>query len=426
MTEAPRDSSRKKRSDRDGSVYQRHVPACERPTDKRGRSTCKCSWVGVYVTGHKTNPKGGKPLPIRAKVSGKTQSAATFRLNELKAKHAVNELPADGKSMTVEQWMTYWFRQIAPRNTKPLTIAGYNAKVNHYIIPLLGHHRLDRLTPEHIEAAWDRLRDEGNPLHPRYDEDGDIVGLAQNTIHQAHRILSRALKVAVQRKKLRTNPAGADSMDAPPRVEQPITPMSEAEVDKVLDACRGRWNAARWNVALAIGLRQGEALGLRWEDVDLDQGIVHVRQTLMRITGKGIVFGTPKSEKSRRSIPLPASLLAGLKAHKAEQNARRLELGSHWTDSGLVFTLEDGRPLDPSVDAGRWRKLLQQAGVKHYRLHDARHSAGTMMVSEGVDIRVAMQILGHSQLSVTMRYQHVVEAALKDAATKLDRAGRWG
>lgn len=401
----------KKRSDGDGSVYCRHKPGC---LDKgKDKPRCKCPWQAAYVVGW----RDGKP--VRRKVSGPTKSSATANLRDLIEKHGANDLPADGKPLTVEQWMTYWYTRIVPRTAKPYTIAGYNAKVNQYIIPLLGHHRIDKLTPEHIEDAWDRLRDEGNPMK------AEPTPLSANTIHQTHRILARAMKVAVQRKRLRHNPASASMMDAPPRVEQPIVPMDEAEVDAVLEACRGQWNAARWNVALALGLRQGEALGLRWSDVDLQTGDIQIRQTLMRVTGQGIVFGEPKSEKSKRGIRLPASLHARLKQHRKEQNARRLELGSHWTDSGLVFTLEDGRPLDPSVDAGRWRNLLEQAGVRHYRLHDARHSAATMMVNEGVDIRTAMSILGHSQISVTMRYQHVVDEAKKVAAGQMDRAGRW-
>ncbi len=401
----------KHRSDGEGSVYCRHKTDC--PERGNPKPKCKCAWQGAIVTGY----RDGKA--IRRKVSAPTKAGCALKVRELREQLLGDELPANGKPLTVEQWMTYWYKRIAPRETKPLTMAGYNAKVNQYIIPLLGHHRLDKLTPEHIEDAWDTLRESGNPTLP------DPVPLSPNTIHQTHRILSRALKIAAHRKRLRINPAGKDSMPAPRRVEAEIIPMAEAEVDKLLDTCRGQWNAARWSVALALGLRQGEALGLRWEDVDLDEGVIHVRQTLMRLTGRGIVFGTPKSAKSRRSIAVPASLLAALKSHRKAVNAQRLALGNHWTDSGLVFTLEDGRPLDPSVDAGRWRKLLEQAGIRHYRLHDARHSAGTMMVREGVDLRVAMQILGHSQLSVTMRYQHVVDAAMKDAATKLDQQARW-
>lgn len=425
MTEPSKDSQHasKKRSDGDGSVFCRHKPGCSERGSERPR--CKCPWQAVWVAGTKPNPKGGKPLLVRRKATAGTKSGATAKLNDLKERYPRHELPADGKPLTVETWMTHWYTRIVPRTAKPYTVAGYNAKVNDYIIPLLGHHRLDRLTPEHIEDAWDVLRETGNPKRPRQDEQGNPIGLSANTIHQTHRILSAALTVATRRKKLRVNPAGRESMKIPPKVDQPIEPMTEAEVDAVLAACRGKWNAARWNVALALGLRQGEALGLRWEDVDLEAGEIQVRQTLMRVTGQGIIFGTPKSDKSRRGIALPPSLHERLKTHRKEQNEKRLELGSHWTDSGLVFTLEDGRPLDPSVDAGRWRRLLEDAGVRHYRLHDARHSAATMMVNEGVDVRTAMAILGHSQLSVTMKYQHVVDETKRAAAVQLDRSGRW-
>lgn len=419
MNDDPRTTA-KRRSDGDGSIYQRHATGCDRPLNARGKPACKCKWQGALVVDFKPNPNGGKPLPVRRKVTANSEAGVAVKLRELREQVHAHDLPADGKPLTLEQWMNHWYGQILPRQgTKPNTLSGYNAKVNHYIIPLMGHHRLDRLTPEIIDDAWDRLREHGNPMK------ADPQPLSANTINQTHRILSAALRVAVRRKRLRVNPAGPDSMQAPPVVEPELDVMTEEHVDAVLEQARGTWNGARWSVALAMGLRQGEALGLHWEDIDLNAGILRVRQTLMRVTGKGIVFGTPKSKKSRRDLPIPPSLLTSLKAHRKAQAAARLHAGSAWEDSGLVFTLENGRAIDPSVDARRWRKLLQAAGVRHYRLHDARHAAGTMMVSEGVDLRVAMAILGHSQISVTMRYQHAADKMLVDAATKLDRAGRW-
>lgn len=417
----------KKRTDGDGSVYQRHATDCDRPTDARGKSTCKCRWQGAWISNWRV--EDGKRRPVRHKVTGKTQAEAAAKLRDLRDRLTEGDMPT-GKQIIVAEWMDYWFTRIAPRRCKPHTLAGYRAKVD-YIKALLGHHRLDRLTPEHIEDAWDYLLETGHPIaekaHHRDPETGQPTPtpLAPNTVHQTHRILSRALKVAVQRKRLRANPAGADSMDAPPMAQHDIKPMTDAEVDAVLDECRGKWNAARWSVALALGLRQGEALGLRWEDVDLDAGELHVRQTLMRVTGKGLVFGTPKSETSKRSVAIPDSLLSSLRTHRAAQNAKRLEAGDQWQDTGLVFTMDDGRPIDPGVDYKRWRALLEAAGVRHYRLHDARHSAGTMMLAQGVDVRVAMATLGHSSLAITMRYQHTVDEMKKAAALAIDGDSRW-
>lgn len=420
MTETPKDSVRrgKSRSDGEGSVYQRHTKECLRPTDRNGRSTCKCPWQGAVVISYKG---AGNTKPVRRKVSGRTRAEVAGKVTELKAMLRGNELPEISKPITLEQWLDYWFRRIAPkgRGGKPLTpytLASYESKIRQYIVPLLGHHRLDRLTTEHIEDAWDHLLEVGNPTK------AEAEPLAPNTVHQTHRILSRALKVAVQRKRLRQNPAGSDSMDAPSREDHEITPMTPNEVSQVLMAASGAYNAARWRVALALGLRQGEALGLRWEDVDLDEGVLRVQQALVRVKGQGIQFRPPKSASSRRTLAIPATLLAELRAHRKEQAEKRLAAGTFWTDSGLVFTLEDGRAIDPSVDAKRWRQLLAKAEVRHYRLHDARHSAATIMVSQGIDLRVAMKILGHSQVSVTMKYQHVVDDLIVDAAARIDDA----
>jgi integrase len=214
-------------------------------------------------------------------------------------------------------------------------------------------------------------------------------------------------------------------MDAPPRVEKEIEPIPAADVAKILAAAEGTPYGARWSVALALGLRPGEALGLRWDDVDLDEGLLHVRQQLQRVKGRGLVATAPKSEAGKRSMFLPPTLLAALKAHRKAQNEARLMAGDHWTDTGLVFTLADGRGIDAVLDRRRWHALLETAGVTPRRLYDARHSAATILLAQGVELRTAMALLGHSQISVTMRYQHAVDEIKAAAATAIE-AGVWG
>jgi integrase len=313
--------------------------------------------------------------------------------------------------------MNHWLKNIAARKVGELTLNNsYRQKVRDYIIPLLGHHRLDKLTPDHIEAAWDYLLGTGNPVR----EDSEPLSL--NTVHQTHAILRRALLVAVQRKHIKANPAAKEAMDAPKAEEKDMAFLSLDECRAVLAAADGKRNAARWSVALALGLRQGEALGLTWEDVDLDAGTLHVRQALKRITGKGLILGGLKSKAARRDLVLPAAMVPMLKAHKKAQNAERLEAGTAWDDRGLVFCQPNGKPLEHSRDHKAWKALLKDAGVKPYRLHDARHSAATLMLLQGVDTRTAMANLGHSQISVTMRYQHAVDELKKDAAAKMGAA----
>lgn len=403
----------KQRSDGEGTVYQNHTKDCARPVNGRGKPTCQCRWIGAFVLGY----RDGKP--VRRKVSATTASGAASRLRELREQHADTVLPPTGQPITVEKWMKHWLTQVAPRRVRPTTLASYTSKVEQYINPLLGHHRLDRLTADHIEAAWDHLLKVGNP------KADDPKPLSPASVRQAHRILSRALKVAVQRNRIRRNPADGNSMDAPsvPDVEMQVLDL--AQVRKVLDAAKGERMEARWVIALALGLRQGEALGLRWEDVDLDDRVLRVRQAMQRVKGQGLVFGEPKSKKSKRDIALDPNVVAILKAHKKAQTAERLAAGSAWEDYGLVFTQVNGKPIDQGRDNKRWLALLEKADVPRVRLHDARHSAATVALLSGASTRAVMDMLGHSQISVTMRYQHVVDEMKRDTATKIADA-LWG
>lgn len=403
----------KQRSDGEGTVYQNHAKDCPRPVNARGKSTCDCRWIGAFVLGY----RDGKP--VRRKVSAATASGAATRLRELREKHADTVLPVVGKPITVERWMNHWLTQVAPRRVRPTTLASYTSKVEQYINPLIGHHRLDQLTADHIEAAWDHLLTVGNPKAE------NPTPLAPASVRQAHRILSRALKVAVQRNRLRRNPADGNAMDAPSVPEVEMKVLDVEQVRKVLDAAKGDRMEARWVVALALGLRQGEALGLRWQDVDLEDGVLRVRQAMQRVKGKGLVFGEPKSKRSKRDLALDSTVVSILRAHKKAQNAERLAAGTSWTDLGLVFTQPNGKPIDQGRDNKRWTALLEKAGVPRVRLHDARHSAATVALLSGASTRAVMDMLGHSQIAVTMRYQHVVDEMKRDTATKVS-AVLWG
>lgn len=143
-----------------------------------------------------------------------------------------------------------------------------------------------------------------------------------------------------------------------------------------------------------------------------------MRQTLFRLTFKGICFGPPKTERSKRDIALPAPLVQELRRHRVEQNEARLLAGDHWNDSGLVFTLPDGWPLDPSVDGRRWHSLLAATGVAPIKLHAARHTMATILLLQGVDSRVVMDIMGWSEISTASNYQHAVVETKKDTAPR--------
>jgi integrase len=217
--------------------------------------------------------------------------------------------------------------------------------------PTLFLHRLDRLQPEHVETAYTHMLDSG---------------LAPATVLHAHRVLSRALKIALQRGHVARNVC---TLVEPPSVpHQEVQPLTRAEARRILDTAATRRNAARWSVALALGLRQGEALGLSWTDIDLDRGTLRVRYALQRQIarhgcggtcgrkrgadcpqriGGGLVLVEPKSRTSRRTIALADQFVDALTAHRAVQDADRVHAGTTWVDTGLVFTRPAGEPSTP-------------------------------------------------------------------------------
>ena len=177
---------------------------------------------------------------------------------------------------------------------------------------------------------------------------------------------------------------------------------------------------ARWLVGLALGLRQGEALGLWWEDIDLDAQLLRARRALQRRRGGGLVFATTKAQRSGRTIPLPAPLVEALTAHREQQVKERITAGPLWLGSPCVFTSPIGTPIDPRNDFREFRKLLARTGLPPVRLHDLRHTAASLLIAQNVPARVVMEILGHSQIALTMNtYAHVAPEVSREATDRM-------
>ena len=373
-------------------------------------------WWHCYVTVGK-KPNGQLD---RRHLRGRTATAVADKVELLEQKLRGGHTPEVGASPTVATWLEHWLTVIAPGRVRASTLQGYESKVRHRLIPGLGGHRLGRLTPEHVETYLAGLRREVAPA----------------TALQLFRILSRALKVAVQRGKLARNPC--DLIDPPTAVRDEVKPLSGADTRKVLQAA----SSPRWAIALALGLRQGEALGLQWEYVDLDSAVPHlrIRWALARQKwrhgcsaptacgrkpaacpdrhGGGLALVEVKSRKSRRTLPLSPGMVRLMKDHRAVQRKARLA-APHWAGD-FVFCGPAGQPVDPRRDWGAWKALLAAAGVRDARLHDARHSAGTAMRRMGMDLREVMEWLGHSQISVTSIYAHVPDEEMRERAAQLD------
>jgi integrase len=183
---------------------------------------------------------------------------------------------------------------------------------------------------------------------------------------------------------------------------------------------RGHRLEALYTVALAVGLREGEALGLRWDDVDLEAGTLSVRAAVQRLNGK-LRMEEVKTDTSRRLIVLPRVAVEGLQAHRQRQLAECARLGKRWADTGLVFTSTRGTPLEPRNVVRHFHETLRKAGLPHKRFYDLRHTCASLLLVQGVHPRVVMEILGHSQIGLTMNtYSHVIPTLQKEAASRMD------
>jgi integrase len=200
-----------------------------------------------------------------------------------------------------------------------------------------------------------------------------------------------------------------------------IQPLTREEARQFLEVAREDRLGALYSVALTMGLRQGEALGLRWEDVDLEARLLHIRFQLQRIEGKGLQLVPPKTAPSRRTLAIPPTIIANLREHRARQLEERLLAGSRWTQSGLVFTTPIGTGLDGPNVTKSFQRLLMRAGLAHRRFHDLRHSCASLLLAQNVAPRVVMEVLGHSQISLTMNtYSHVLPELKREAAMQME------
>jgi integrase len=297
-----------------------------------------------------------------------------------------------------------WLSDTAQPSVRPSTFKGYDGKIRTHILPALGNVRLVKLTPQYLEAFLNQKR---------------AAGLSPQTVRHLRAILRAALSDALRWGIVPRNVATL--VDGPRVPHHDVQPLAPSEAQTLLEAVRTHRLGALFSVALSVGLRQGEALGLRWEDVDLEGGTLTVRKTLQRIAGEFVLL-EPKTARSRRTIALPSVAVRALRTHRARQMEERLMAGSMWEDEwDLVFTTATGRPLHGTNVTRAFQQLLASAGLRRQRFHDLRHSCASLLLAQGVHPRVVMETLGHSQIALTMNiYSHVLPELQREAAARMD------
>ena len=344
----------------------------------------------------------------RRTVYGKTQAEVRAKFRD--ARERIDSgAPVEDASMTVAAWLEDWItKSLAASDRKQATKDLYATLARTHLVPTVGTIPLGRLRPSDVEALVVTKRD---------------AGLSASTVRTIYTVLRSALDIASRDGLIRSNPAAAVKRPGVERKDAPHLTAEQAQA--LLDAIRGDRLESLFRVMLATGLRRGEALALHWPDVDLDAGLLRVRWTLSR-TSQGLQLDEPKTDKSRRTVPLPRSAIETLRAHRTRQLEEQRTAAGAWQEHGLVFTTEIGTPLEPRNVLRRFEVLAQRAGLSGVHLHTLPHSAASFLLAAGTHTKVVQEHLGHSSYAITADiYSHVGPAQQREAADRLDQALRW-
>ena len=371
-------------------------------------------WVGAVSL-----PNGKRRV-----VYGRTQREARDKLRQLQRQVDDGYPIQSGRAMTVGQYMDHWLTVVLPARVaaghmRRTTLDSYDAIVRRNILQSLGKVPLGKLTPTQVREWLHELglqhSARGRPLSAR-------------TVAYSHSILRSALSDAARDELVTRNVAAL--VKAPRGRAHSVSPLTPNEARAVLAVSADDRLHALWITLLALGLRRGEALALRWSDIDFDAAIVNIARSLQRVLGDAdpttgarawhLVETQPKTAGSAAALAVPQLVVEALRKHQQRQLEDRLR-AKVWVDPELVFTTPVGTALDPQNVSHAWAALCARAGIRRVRLHDLRHSAASFMVAAGVDIKVIQSVLRHSRLATTADiYAHVLADVQRDAAERMD------
>ena len=342
-----------------------------------------------------------------------TAMARTAQESRQLAKAKLSQLPSikrtqDSESLEklkLADYLLNWLDNEHKHNIAHSTYKRYHSLSVNHINPLIGNYQIGKLTPKIITWLLSQMRNSGQSVR---------------SLQQARALLSIALGEAENLGSIQSNPVR--KVKNPQLTERQISPLTLEEVKRLLKTYEGTYLSARLHMALICGLRQGEALGLRWQDVDLETGLIQIRTQIQIIDGKQ-AFSSLKTERSRRSLVLTELTRNALLTHKSLVEEMFAKADGDWEDWDLVFPRNNGTPRSAQTDYDDWQKALKLCGITPKRLHDARHTAATIMYSQGIGIETISRSLGHSSSAITSRlYVHSAEEPMRDAAERVSRA----
>ncbi len=375
-----------KRGNGEGSIYP-----CK---NKDGKTT---GYRGSYWVYTADGPK-------RRYVSGKRREDVRDKLAKALSDRA-GGFVFDAGAMTVGEYLDRWLKDVED-TVRESTHVRYEYAIRPHIKPALGKIKLKDLTP--AQARW-------------FYRDRLDSGLAPASVHKLHVVLHKALKAAVEDGLIPRNAVAG--LKLPKLTREEVDPLSREEARQLLAAAGGIGDRleALYVLALNTGMRQGELLALKWDDVDLEGGVLRVRRTLTKV-GKSFVTGEPKTKKSRRTIRLTTGAVGALRSHLSRQLEEMEQMGSLYQPGGFVFATGIGTIINPSHLRNRsFKPLLKAAKLRHVRFHDLRHTCATLLLSKNVNPKIVSEMLGHASIAITLDiYSHLMPDMQEKAAQALE------
>ena len=350
-------------------------------------------WEGRYTAGR--DPETGRA--IYKNVLGKTQAEAKAKLKQAIEKAKGLDAAKVGR-YTVGQWMEVWFEHYAKVKVRPSSHQTYRGYIDNHIKPNIGKIPLEKLTSLELQKFYKKLLEKGRV--DRLESKHQSKGLSAKTVRNIHQIISSAMKLAQEQKLISTNPADGCAL---PRLEhREMQTLPVEQLQSFLREARDSGVFELYYLELATGLRRGELLGLKWEDIDLERGDLRVRRQIARINGE-VVEAPLKTKNAYRTLPLAEDTIGVLEAQRKKTGS------SQW-----VFPSTTGGPISPDSVLHMLHRVLKRAGLPRVRFHDLRHTFATLALQNGVDVKTVSGMLGHFSAGFTLdTYAHVTTAARK-------------
>ena len=390
-----------RRGNNEGTIFERKRTI----TLKDGTTKVLTKWYGEIIIG--TDAQGKRQ--VLRETADKRATVQAWMIEQLAEREETGRLTEPSKQ-TLGNFLDDWLTKIVAHTKKRTTHFNYTGIVTRYLVPGLGHIQLSKLTPDHLVDLYHNLRKKGLRAKD---------GLSEQTVRHVHAVLHAALKSAKKRGLVKLNVA--DHVEAPEVPKYKHTVLTTQQAQKFLTVAKQDRLYPLFVVLIQCGLRIGEALALRWSDLDFENGTLNVAQRVANLSGT-LDFDEPKSETSRRTFDLPANVITVLKHWRSVQAQERLQCKGSWHHPELTFTTPIGTVLNVNNIRNRClNPLLKAAGLPHVRIHDLRHTALSVMAASGMTPKEVQEAAGHEDITTTYNiYGHLFREQKKASAKRLD------